>query len=155
MASDRPRGRRPGDAGRRLWILLRHPDGARPVAALFVHLQTPIDARQGGGGLVAEVVALGVGEPRALDLVLRQRERLPDGDEVDIYGSDPLNPDTDGGGVSDGDEVLLGTDPTKLGDDPEGRYLGGCMCGTTSGIWTGQSALFLALLAVFRRRRWS
>jgi hypothetical protein len=36
---------------------------------------------------------------------------LSDGDEVNIYGTDPTNPDTDGDGISDGDEVKNGTDP--------------------------------------------
>lgn len=36
---------------------------------------------------------------------------LTDGDEVNIYGTDPLKYDTDDDGISDGDEVALGTDP--------------------------------------------
>lgn len=42
---------------------------------------------------------------------------LTDGEEVLIYGTDPLNADTDGGGVPDGDEVGLGTDPLDPLDD--------------------------------------
>jgi len=33
-----------------------------------------------------------------------------------FYGSDPLNPDTDGDGMSDGDEVQAGRNPTGPGD---------------------------------------
>lgn len=36
---------------------------------------------------------------------------LLDGDEVMRYGTDPLNADTDGDGVTDGGEVATGTDP--------------------------------------------
>ena len=38
---------------------------------------------------------------------------LTDGDEVITYGTDPLDRDTSGNGVPDGMEVLLGTDPTN------------------------------------------
>jgi hypothetical protein len=36
---------------------------------------------------------------------------LSDGDEVHVYHTDPLNPDTDGDGISDGLEVKTGSDP--------------------------------------------
>ncbi|MFA5855386.1 MAG: S-layer homology domain-containing protein [Candidatus Gracilibacteria bacterium] len=38
-------------------------------------------------------------------------------DEDSIYGTDAYNPDTDSGGVSDGEEVLRGTDPLEGADD--------------------------------------
>ena len=38
-----------------------------------------------------------------------QNDGLSDGDEINIHRSDPLDPDTDGDGVSDGDEWLAGT----------------------------------------------
>jgi hypothetical protein len=38
---------------------------------------------------------------------------LTDGDEVNIHGTDPTNADTDGDGVDDGTEVLQGRNPTK------------------------------------------
>ena len=44
-------------------------------------------------------------------------DRLTDGAEVLIHGTDPLNLDTDGGGVQDGDEVDMGTDPIEPTDD--------------------------------------
>ena len=34
-----------------------------------------------------------------------------------FLGTDPLNPDTDGGGTSDGDEVLQGSDPNDASDN--------------------------------------
>jgi len=43
---------------------------------------------------------------------------LLDGDEVLNTGTDPLNPDTDGGGTDDGDELATGTNPIGTpGDD--------------------------------------
>lgn len=37
---------------------------------------------------------------------------LPNVAETNIHGTDPDNPDTDGDGIDDGDEVAAGTDPT-------------------------------------------
>lgn len=46
---------------------------------------------------------------------------LWDGDEVKVYFTDPLNPDTDGDGLSDGDEVhKYKTDPLKWDTDGDG-----------------------------------
>ncbi|MCB9682371.1 MAG: hypothetical protein H6733_12965 [Alphaproteobacteria bacterium] len=42
---------------------------------------------------------------------------LSDGEEVDTYGTLPRNPDTDGGGDLDGEEIDQGTDPTNGTDD--------------------------------------
>jgi pimeloyl-ACP methyl ester carboxylesterase len=41
---------------------------------------------------------------------------VSDGDEVNIYHSDPLNPDSDGDGVPDGAELRSGTSPTNALD---------------------------------------
>lgn len=46
---------------------------------------------------------------------------LTDGQEVLIYGTDPTNPDTDGDSLLDGDEVLIhGTDPLLWDTDSDG-----------------------------------
>ena len=44
-------------------------------------------------------------------------EGLSDLSELLIHNTDPLNPDTDGGGVNDGDEVAGGGDPLDAADD--------------------------------------
>ncbi len=46
---------------------------------------------------------------------------LSDGDEVIVYKTNPLNPDTDGDGLSDGDEVLIWhTNPLNPDTDGDG-----------------------------------
>ena len=45
---------------------------------------------------------------------------LSDTDEINRYGTDPLNEDTDGDGIADGDEVKLGTDPLVPDSDGDG-----------------------------------
>ncbi|NIS32224.1 MAG: hypothetical protein GWO04_20720 [Actinobacteria bacterium] len=70
--------------------------------------------------------------------------------------SDPRDPDTDAGGVSDGDEVMRGSDPLDDRDDPlPGLVTGGGVlyCGASSG--RGASGLWVLGLALvlLRRRR--
>ena len=55
---------------------------------------------------VGTPVAASVGEAGALD-----DDGLTTLEEVAKYGTDPLNPDTDGDGMNDGDEVASGRDP--------------------------------------------
>jgi hypothetical protein len=48
---------------------------------------------------------------------------LFDSDETNVYGTDPNNPDTDGDGIDDGQEVFDGTDPLSApggGGQPTG-----------------------------------
>ena len=45
---------------------------------------------------------------------------LNDGDEVHKYHTDPTKPDTDGDGLDDGLEVKIGTDPLKIDTDGDG-----------------------------------
>ena len=40
---------------------------------------------------------------------------LSDQEEINVYGTDPLDPDTDKDGVSDGDEVKMGRNPKGPG----------------------------------------
>jgi hypothetical protein len=45
---------------------------------------------------------------------------VSDGDEVHKYRTDPLNPDTDGDGLTDGEEIRLGTNPLNPDTDGDG-----------------------------------
>ncbi|RLF63300.1 MAG: hypothetical protein DRN30_06785 [Thermoplasmata archaeon] len=45
---------------------------------------------------------------------------LSDGDEVDIYGSSPTSGDSDGDSLLDGDEVNMGLSPANADDDGDG-----------------------------------
>ena len=48
------------------------------------------------------------------------RRLTEDGDEIDVTGTDPLDADTDDGGVEDGTEVDEGSDPNDPADDDGG-----------------------------------
>ena len=54
----------------------------------------------------------------------RDRDGLYDDDEVNEYGTDPGNPDTDGDGDDDGLEVFNGTDPRVNGNAPPAPVCG-------------------------------
>ena len=41
---------------------------------------------------------------------------LSDGDEIYVYGTDPIVPDSDGDGIYDGDEVYMGKNPVDVTD---------------------------------------
>lgn len=61
---------------------------------------------------------------------------LTDAEELAL-GTDPLVSDTDGGGVNDGDEVANGTDPTNGGDDID------LSCGMPTFDQSAEQGLFL------------
>jgi hypothetical protein len=60
---------------------------------------------------------------------------LTDVEEVDLHGTEPLDPDTDGDGMGDGAEVALGTDPLDSDTDDDtvcdggNGVIGRCMVG--------------------------
>ncbi|MDP2306557.1 MAG: putative metal-binding motif-containing protein [Pseudomonadota bacterium] len=56
-------------------------------------------------------------DDRADDGLDTDGDGLDDYDEREVYGTDPLLADTDGGGVGDGAELANGTDPLEPGDD--------------------------------------
>ena len=72
---------------------------------------------------VAETTAVEASEPVAAD---SDGDSVVDGDEVDLYGTDPGTWDTDGDGISDGDELFVaGTDPLVWDTDGDGISDGG------------------------------
>lgn len=76
---------------------------------------------------------------------------LLDGDEVRTYHTDPANPDTDGDGVGDGVEVAQGFDPLDPQSTPP---LGGTIPALSAvGIALFLFLFFLSVAIVQRRRR--
>lgn len=113
-----------------------HFGGTYP-SALLLPVSSDYDADADGLDEAAEV-ALGT-DPNNPDT---DGDGLSDGDEVNIHGTNPLNPDTDGDGYSDDLEISLGSDP----NDP------------TTALPIGAGALVIiaaagALLAVRGSRR--
>ncbi len=47
------------------------------------------------------------------------KDGITDVDETAVYGTDPLNADTDGDGFTDGQEIASGTDPKNAGSTPQ------------------------------------
>jgi hypothetical protein len=66
--------------------------------------------------LILFVCGLGFRFAQAADLD-SDRDGLSDQEEIDIYHTNPLSPDTDQDGYADGDEVSHNYDPNKYGDD--------------------------------------
>lgn len=80
---------------------------------------------------------------------------LTDEEELQVYGTDPRNPDTDGGGVDDGEEVKSGLDPNYAEDDvgaftASGGSSFGCR---VAYVGAPSRALWLVSLVFIVRRR--
>jgi outer membrane protein OmpA-like peptidoglycan-associated protein len=77
----------------------------------------PDDDKDGDGLLRSQEQMLGT-DPLNPDT---DGDGLNDGEEVNVYRTDPLNPDTDGDGLKDGDEVhKYKTDPLNTDTDGDG-----------------------------------
>ena len=83
---------------------------------------------------------------------------LTDAEEL-VLGTDPRNVDSDGGGVSDFDEVVRGSNPVDGVDDPElpsdfsVQGNGFCTTARNTGFAGGAFVLLLGLAVLIRRRR--
>lgn len=100
-------------------ITMFHWMALATLAALGLVLGGCPDSDTDGDGLTnAEEEELGT-DPDNPDT---DDDLLSDGDEVNIYGTDPLVADSDGDGWKDGKEVNEGTDPLEPADHP---YSGG------------------------------
>ncbi|HSM58121.1 MAG TPA: protein kinase [Candidatus Sulfomarinibacteraceae bacterium] len=78
-------------------------------------LTSPMDLDNDGLSNMAEVYVYGT-DPNNPDT---DGDGVADGDEIEL-GLDPLSPDTDGDGLSDGLELELGTDPLRADTDGDG-----------------------------------
>ncbi|MSQ02278.1 MAG: hypothetical protein EXR71_10380 [Myxococcales bacterium] len=121
---------------------------------------SPLQADTDGGGANdgAEVLVDGTDPLDPADDILLDS----DGDgltdtEEGLLGTDPENPDTDGGGVGDGAEVEAGTDPLDASDDVDAGDDPGLVGPRTGGLYGGCGAavplLGLGLVAFALRTR--
>ncbi len=67
--------------------------------------------------VVYKVTEAGTIDSFIVPIVDSDNDGLSDDDENNVHGTDPNNPDTDGGGLQDGYEVQNGTDPLDPADD--------------------------------------
>lgn len=88
------------------------------AAATEVALTAAVEGDSDGDGLVDTQEAILGTDPNNPDT---DGEGLSDGDEVLIYSTDPRNPDTDGDGLTDYEEVMIHkTDPRNPDTDGDG-----------------------------------
>ncbi len=73
------------------------------------------------------------------------RDGLENGVEKYVYSTDPGNPDTDGDGISDGDEVQAGTDPLLADSDGDGMSDGAEANLTTSVATNGSGGVLVVV----------
>ena len=78
---------------------------------------------------------------------------LIDYDEVSHYGTDPVQADTDHGGVNDGDETAAGTDPLDPEDDVAVDPVKEEECGCATGPATSFGVVGVGVAVVLMRRR--
>ena len=84
-----------------------------PTSTRWVHLN--VTQTGGGSWVVIGEVAFGQASPPAVDT---DGDRLSDEDELNIYGTDPNDPDTDDDTYPDGAEVTANTDPNDPSNAP-------------------------------------
>jgi hypothetical protein len=89
--------------------------------ARFVRI-SDADSRNGPAGSAEgfdlDAVVVLHGRPLMPSSVDQDGDRLPDAAETAIYGSDPLDSDTDGDGTDDGSEVASCRDPSSFDTSP-------------------------------------
>ena len=94
-------------------------DGLTDVVE-FIYGTDPFNPDSDFGGMLdgAEVLLDGTDPLNPADDAFdSDSDGLSDGAEIAVTSTDPFNSDTDGGGQFDGEEVLIGNDPTNPTDD--------------------------------------
>jgi len=95
-------------------------DGLSDGEEVNTYSTNPTNSDTDGGGISDGVEVLtdatNPNDPTD-DILDTDSDGLYDYNEVNTYGTDPTNSDTDGGGASDGKEILDGTNPLKKHDD--------------------------------------
>lgn len=107
-----------------------------------------VDVDDDNDGLPDELEGSLGSDPKVVD---SDGDGVSDGDESLVWGTDPTQSDSDGDGVSDGAEIAAGKDPNDPSDGP-GQPGGGastssdgCMGGLASGLVSLLALLFLGL----------
>jgi hypothetical protein len=85
-----------------------HPGDCDDPCDAAIGLQVPVSLDPGDVTTVSFTLTYG----EILPVADTDGDGLTDGDEVYVYSTSPLDDDTDGDGFLDGDEVAAGTDPT-------------------------------------------
>jgi subtilisin family serine protease len=103
------------------WALMKQQDPGATVSTILAALQdtgTVVDDLRSGGS-VTGMKRINVDPSFTVDLD-SDSDGLTDGEEITL-GTDPLNPDSDGDDLIDGDEVLnYGTNPLNIDTDGDG-----------------------------------
>jgi hypothetical protein len=110
------KGGRFEDTKNQVYILVAYTDGVGfTVVVSGTKIQSLKDSDQ--DGLLDAIETILGTDPNNPDT---DGDGLKDGEEINTYGTDPLNPDTDNDGLADREEVNLGTDPLKSDSDGDG-----------------------------------
>jgi hypothetical protein len=97
-------------------------DGATLLTE-YLHGSDPLDPDTDDGSAPDGIDVAPFGNPQDrlddADVLLADNDGdgLSNDEELNVHGTDPLNPDTDGGGAPDGLEVTFGYDPLDPADD--------------------------------------
>ncbi len=113
------------DAGPVVTIVTTGPESAGTVAALLadaVNAEVLLtDLGIAAQALADAILLSGVRQYEVVVIEDSDGDGLANGDEVDVHGTDPLDPDSDDDGLGDGDEVNVhGTDPLDPDSDDDG-----------------------------------
>ncbi len=108
----------PGVIGSGLTVIdARATDEAGNLGAATVNVTGLTAQDSDGDGLTDEEEEIIGTDPNNADT---DGDGLRDGDEINVYETDPLRPDTDEDGLNDGEEITRGTNPRDADTDRDG-----------------------------------